>query len=105
MAHEVYVHFLSGGPHDGDRVPNHRPWEDLVITTYCEKHKEGYTEMEVSDACPDCKKHKYTKFESNEFKEADCPGLEVVTQDGVEQAPIIHRVDMAYQGVVSTVGD
>lgn len=93
---DVYVHFLSGGPQDGDKVPNHRPWENLVITHYCDKHKKGFTEMEVSDACPDCKKHEYVKFEPNEFREAVWPELEVITQDGVEKSPVIHRVDMKY---------
>jgi len=94
---EVYVHFLSGGPCDGDRVPNHRAWEHLVITHNCELHKQCY-DHNVYDNCPDCKKHNYVRVESDEFQEADCPGLEVITKDGVEQAPIIHRVNMQHEG-------
>ncbi len=103
MSHEVHVHFLSGGPFDGDRIPNKRPWEKLVVTKYCEPHKESLKDLfnlDECENCPACKKHKYVKFEPNEWQEADCPGLEVITPDGVDQAPIIHRVDMVWEGEV-----
>jgi hypothetical protein len=91
---EVFVHFLNGGPADGDQIPNHRPWDTLVVTKYCDPAKhEAHPEP-----CQNCKKHKYIKIEQETFQEADCPGLEVITQDGVDQAPILHRVNMEYEG-------
>lgn len=104
MSHEVYVHFLKGGPFDGDRVPNRRAWESLIVTKYCDFHREEIKKnynLENSEKCPDCKKHKYIQVEAEGFQEADCPGLEVITPDGVDQAPIIHRVNMDYEGQVS----
>jgi hypothetical protein len=100
MSHEVYVHFLSGGPFDGDKVPNSRPWENLIVTKYCEFHKENSkkTGVDGSEHCPDCKKYKYVHVEADKFQEADVPGLEVITQEGVDQAPIIHRINMDYEG-------
>ena len=102
MSHEVYVHFLSGGPFDGDRIPNKRPWERLTVTKYCEPHKESMKRFDLDECenCPDCKKHRYIKVEAEGWQEADCPGLEVITPDGVDQAPIIHRVNMNYEGPV-----
>lgn len=102
MSHQVHVHFLSGGPFDGDQIPNGRPWEKLEVTKYCDFHKEELRKnfsYEYQN-CPDCKKHKYIKVEPEGFQEADCPGLEVITPDGVDQAPIIHRVNMNYEGQV-----
>ncbi len=104
MSHEVYVHYLNGGPFDGDHTPNGRPWKRLVVTKACEKHKDPW-EYAETETCDDCKKHEYVQYEPDEFREADCPGLEVITQDGVDQAPIIHRVDMKYNGVLNETGE
>lgn len=108
MSHEVYVHFLSGGPFDGDHVPNKRPWENLVVTKYCDFHKEHLRktgDYKEPENCPNCKKHKYSKVEREGWQEADCPGLEVITPDGVDQSPIIHRVDMDYEGEVNEASE
>lgn len=94
---EVYVHYLSGGPFDGDHIPNKRPWINLILTKPCEIHKQ-YHNLEEED-CPNCKKYKYVTVDKG-FKEADCPSLEVITPDGVDESPITHRIDMNYEGPV-----
>jgi hypothetical protein len=101
--HEVYVHFLNGGPFDGDKVPNRRPWENLVVTKYCDFHQKELKNNFSYDFenCISCKRHKYIKTEPEGFQEADCLGLEVITPDGIDQAPIIHRVNMNYKGETS----
>lgn len=106
MSQTVYVHFLSGGPFDGDHVPNGRQWDSLVVTKYCDLHKEEYdkTGVDESEHCINCKKYKYNHVDAEGFQEADCPGLEVITQDGVDQSPIIHRVNMDYGGQVASTG-
>jgi hypothetical protein len=98
MIHEVYMHFLNGGPYDGDHAPNKEPFEKIILTETCEAHRNKPWEYEKTETCPNCKRHKYIRFYPEGFKEADCPGLEVITPDGIDNAPIIYRVDMKYEG-------
>jgi len=62
-----YIHHLHDGPFDGDKVPNHRPWENLVVTKYCPLHKEDKFSYDF-EKCPDCKKHKYLKSEIVDYR-------------------------------------